>query len=174
MDVALDKPRDFDRQAHDMKKGKWIAEDEYQAALQTVAGKARDLMVAGIDSGRGGWAPLSEVTKQIKGSGRPLVDTGEMRDSIVAWDEGGDWFAGIPDDSPAIPRAAVHEKGAHVPVTDAVRKFFAAQGFPLRADTRFLRIPPRPWFRPAERELDAYVKENLDAILEPVFKKLED
>lgn len=43
--------------------------------------------------------------------------------------------------------ASVQEFGAKIPVSDAMRKFFAANGYPLKADTQFFIIPERAFLR---------------------------
>jgi len=43
--------------------------------------------------------------------------------------------------------AAVQEYGAKIPVSDEMRKFFAANGYPLRAETQFFIIPERAFLR---------------------------
>ncbi len=175
MEMSLDKPREFEElrkrllRSRDALKGR-----EMLKVLEQIARTARGLMAAGVEAGRPEWEPLSEVTKQMKGSDRPLVDTGGMLQEISAWRDGSEWYAGIPASSPAATRAAVQEEGAHVPVTDGVRRFFAAQGFPLRADTKLLRIPPRPWLKPAERELEAFLDERLDDLMEPVLRAVTE
>ena len=44
-----------------------------------------------------------------------------------------------------------HERGFNVNVTPRMRRFFFALGFPIKAETRTLRVPPRPWVEPVER-----------------------
>lgn len=41
--------------------------------------------------------------------------------------------------------ARVQNYGANIKVTDKMRKWFAAQGFPLKKDTQNIIIPPRPF-----------------------------
>lgn len=171
MEVTLDKPKEFKQLQERLRKAqKAFRGKPMQKVLEQIANLARGLMASGIESGRPDWPPLSEVTQQMKGGARPLVDTSEMVDAIEAWKDGGEWYAGIPDSSPAATRAAVHENGAHIPVSDKMRVFFAAQGFPLRKDTRFVRIPARPWLKPAEKELDEFLADRLEDLMEPVLK----
>lgn len=173
MEVKIDKPKEFqDLQRRLQRARKSLRDKPMQRVLEQIARMARGLMAAGIESGRPEWPPLAEFTKQQKGHGRRLVDTGEMLSDIAAWREGDSWYAGIPATAPSADRAAVQENGAHVPVTDKMRAFFRAQGAPLRADTRFIRIPPRPWLAPAEREVEAFLADNLEDLMEPVVEEI--
>lgn len=60
---------------------------------------------------------------------------------------------------------AVHEFGARIRVTPKMRKWFAAQGFPLRKDTTHIVIPERSFIR-------AGFDENEKAFLEEAKKWL--
>jgi len=53
----------------------------------------------------------------------------------------------------------VHEFGARIPVTDKMRKWFAAQGYPLKATTTHITIPERSFIRAG---FDESEKEFLD------------
>ena len=173
--MNLDKPQEFNALVRRLGKAPTVLMGkEMDKVLGHLAHKAQDFMVNGIKAGRPEWPPLSEFTKKMKGSDRRLVDTGEFVGSITVWDDGGKWFAGVPDSSPAAMKAAVHENGAHVPVTEGVRGFFRSQGLPLRQDTRFVRVPPRPWLKPAEAELAVYAESNLDALVEPLMQKITE
>lgn len=145
---------------------------EMQAVLRHLAEQSAEFMRQGIRKGRPGWPPLSEITKALKGSERKLVETGGMELSIETWRSGPGWAAGIPGRSEASLRAGVHEEGAHVPVSDEMRRFFAAKGFPLRAATRFLRIPPRPWLAPAVSEVAAYAERRLPGLMRRVVDRI--
>jgi hypothetical protein len=59
----------------------------------------------------------------------------------------------------------VHEFGARIPVTPKMRKWFAAQGYPLRKDTTHIVIPERSFIR-------AGFDENEKAFLEEAKKWL--
>jgi hypothetical protein len=171
--MSFDKPKEFEALIRRIGKVRAVLEGpEMDEVLEHLAHKARDFMADGIRTGRPEWPALSEFTKQQKGSDRKLMDTGEMVGEINAWKDGDQWYAGIPASSPASMRAAVQEEGAHIPVTDGMRRFFASQKSPLRADTRFIRIPPRPWLKPAEAELAEYAVENVDELLDSVMQKI--
>lgn len=66
--------------------------------------------------------------------------------------------------------AAVHEFGARIRVTDKMRKWFAAQGYPLKTSTKEIVIPERSFIRAgfdsAEREYVKNVKIMLGDALE--------
>ena len=51
------------------------------------------------------------------------------------------------DNTPVYKIAEIQEYGARIPVTDKMRRWFAAQGFPLKKTTTEIVIPPRPFIR---------------------------
>ena len=55
--------------------------------------------------------------------------------------------------------AAVHEFGTRIPVTDKMRAWFAAQGYPLKKTTTHIVIPERSFIRAG---FDESEKEFLD------------
>lgn len=61
--------------------------------------------------------------------------------------------------------AAVHEFGCDIQVTDKMRGWFGANGFPLKKDTTVIRIPERSFLR-------AGYDENINQIVEQVEKQL--
>lgn len=149
-----------------------------QAAMQQLAEAAKEFIVKGIESGRQEWADLNEVTAQMKGSNKTLVDSGSFVNAMTTWKEGKRWFAGLPEGAKGDKGqdltlvGLVHERGATVPVTDGVRTFFAGKGFPLKPETRFLVVPPRPWFEPATKELAEYANEVLDPLVKDILKEI--
>lgn len=180
LEVRFDKAKALLRLAQKMHNAEeLLGGEKMQEVLEHLADRARRFMVDGIDGGRSGWPANHPITQALKGHGKTMVDSGTMRDSITAWEDGGEWYAGIPssathDGKPVADVAAIQEEGAHVPVTDGVRKLFASQGFPLRADTKFLRVPSRPWFQPSVDEFVAYADGALEELMKPVLDQLED
>jgi hypothetical protein len=147
-----------------------------EQSQQKLANAAKSFIVDGIDRQRPGWKKLSEITKTVKGNSTILQETGNFRRAMKAWKEGSDWFAGL---YPGVKGkrgqdlemvGAVHEDGAIVPVTAGIRRWFAAMGFPLRADTKFITVPSRKWFEPAVAELEAFAPEVLDPLLDEIMK----
>lgn len=63
--------------------------------------------------------------------------------------------------------ALIQEYGCKITVTDKMRAWFRHQGYPLKEDTTEIKIPERPFIRPAKSKNEAkwvkYVKENFDA-----------
>jgi phage gpG-like protein len=63
------------------------------------------------------WAPLKPDTKKRKGSSKPLIDTGDLRNSVAVVDLGAQVFVGVPNlarnrQGEALTSiAAVHEYG---------------------------------------------------------------
>lgn len=65
-----------------------------------------------------------------------------------------------------VENALLQEYGATIRVTDKMRKWFAAQGCPLRKDKTSIVIPPRPFLRKAlgqQKEWVKFVNEFFDA-----------
>lgn len=60
--------------------------------------------------------------------------------------------------------AAVHEFGARVPVSQKMRNFFAALGFPLKASTKHFVIPERAPLRETADSKDA--ADALESVME--------
>lgn len=54
---------------------------------------------------------------------------------------------GMPTGSEQAYIAAIHEWGVNIPVTDKMRKWFIAQGHPLKKTTTQIVIPERSFFR---------------------------
>lgn len=122
--------------------------------------------------------PLSEMTKWLKQKDgddpRARVESGDFLRALDKRVEEGKATVGI-----LIPRgskgqdmemlARVMEGGATVPVTERMRKWFAAQGKPLKRTTVALKIPPRPIFDPVmgemEKHIDSVVGKHMDEIL---------
>jgi len=150
-----------------------------QETLKHVAEQGLDFLLAGIQRRRSGWSELSAITKAIKGNDRPLVDTGTFIRAMKAWNEGKAWFAGLPEGATGpggedlAVIGAVHEHGATIPVSPEMRAFFAFKGFPLRTDTRFIVVPPRPWFGPAAEETEKYAAKVLPALGDILARELK-
>ncbi len=178
--VTLDKPKEFrDLRERFAKANRTLKGEPVQKVLRHFAVAAADFMREALHKGRG-FPPLHPLTVHLKQHNRPLIETGAMEDAITAWQKGDRWVAGIPASATGsngqslADIANIHENGAHVPVTPAMRGFFARNGFPLKDSTRFLRIPKRPFRRPAEERLEKYVDDNLDTVMEAVLESLTE
>jgi len=96
-----------------------------------------------IRAGGVGGHSLHPVTVALKGSRQPLVDKGNMLKTINWVIKGNSVEIGWND--PKASRAAsIADNGATVQVSDAMRRLFAAVGYPLKKDTTVLVIKPRP------------------------------
>lgn len=108
-----------------------------------------------IARGREEHAALHPFTIRQKGSERPLVDHGDLLNGVsvqvvselVA-------FIGVSRGERArgkelVSIAAVQEFGATIKVTPRMRAFLHAKGLHLKATTKAIVIPPRPFVRPA-------------------------
>ncbi|NOU95595.1 hypothetical protein GC093_20515 [Paenibacillus sp. LMG 31456] len=56
---------------------------DYEVELQKAGLLGQNIARAWFDDPSNGWAPNSPVTEEAKGSDRPLIDTGELRKSIM-------------------------------------------------------------------------------------------
>lgn len=147
-------------------------------ALQTLAEAGKTFIVAGIINKRENWKQLSEITKKLKGHDRILVDSGSFAAAMEYFREGKSWFAGLPEGAKGNKGkdlemiGEVHEKGTSVKVTEKIRKFFFAIGFPLRDNTLYIVIPARPWFEPAVEELERHADKVLEPMLDDILEGL--
>ena len=123
------------------------------------------LMRAGIEiegiikdrilSGRG-MKKLHGFTVEEKGSSKPLIDDGDLLNSVGYRFVGSDAvFVGVhrkAADGTNI--AAIHERetGTRVRVTPKMRAYLGSKGLHLKASTTALFIPGRPFVKPAYRE----------------------
>lgn len=62
---------------------------------------------------------------------------------------------------------AVHEYGVEIPVTEKMRAWFAANGYPLKKETTVIKIPERSWLRSG-------FDENVDKIVKKIEQLLPD
>jgi hypothetical protein len=169
----------YEKLIRDLQKAERILEGERtDAALQQLATAGKDFIVEGIKNGREAWADLNEITKRLKGKDDILVDSGSFVGAMTVWKEGRRWFGGLPNGATGDKGqdlnlvGMVHEWGATVPVSDEIRGFFAANGFPLRADTKYLTIPPRAWFAPAYAELHEYATEVVGPLVDALLEEI--
>jgi len=95
------------------------------------------------------WQQLSQVTINFKGHNIKLTRSGDLEHAIgVRMIDQNTWEYGIYD-----WKASIHEYGVIIPVTDKMRGYMAAQGFPLSASTKFIKIPARPSMGPSFDQL---------------------
>jgi hypothetical protein len=163
----------------DMQRAEKFFEGERtQKAIQQLAEAGRDFIVRGIRDTRESWDDLNDITQQLKGKDDLLVDSGSFVESMTVWQVGKRWYAGLPEGAKGSKGqdltivGIVHENGATVPVTDKMRNFFLARGVPLRQETKYLIIPPRPWFEPANEELNEYANEVLAPFMDELIKEI--
>lgn len=101
------------------------------------------------------WKELSGVTLEIRSeegvdSTQILVKTAKMESSTFVRQVGpNEWVFGIND-----PKAAIHEFGAVVKVTDAMRMYLHSRGIHLSANKKQIIIPERPIMRPVADRLE--------------------
>lgn len=151
---------------------------EVESAKRRLAEAVRVFLIAGIDTQRPEWLALHPVTKAIKGNDKKLIESGSFRAAMRVWKEGKDWFAGLYPGTKGKEGqdleivGAVHEDGALVPVSDPIRKFFAAKGFPLKGETKFIFVPARPWFAPAVKEIEEFAPAIIDSLFEDIMRRI--
>jgi len=109
---------------------------------------------ANISKGGNPTHPLHPMTVALKGRKKPLRRTGNLRKSVKV----------VParqtvqvtfSNADARRAAYIAENGATIQVTTAMRRFFAANGFPLRNSTSVIHIKARPIIAPALDEVAA-------------------
>ena len=100
--------------------------------------------------GTPGHAPNHPLTILLKGGDQPLRETGSLADGVEVFmvRKGSGQIDFLVGFGPGMlgRRAALHEDGAVFPMTEGRRRFFAAFGIYIRADTQFIFIPARPIF----------------------------
>ncbi len=174
----------------DWEKAKRIGGGELQKAMRRgmkfgilkAAGHIQVLMKLNVSRGRSEYAPLHPFTIEQKGSEQTLVNHGDMLNSITIQSRGDlrvmvGLFRGVKHTSgkPIVNIGLVHEFGATIPVTDAIRRALGFLGMFSIGDARDspenregsnledtdksegaafteIVIPPRPFVRPAWQE----------------------
>ena len=111
------------------------------------------------------WAPLHEVTRDMKPGAKILVDMGSLRDSITVFSTGSEIAFGSTH-----PLAAVHEFGVTVRVTEPMRGYLHSLGFHLNPDTSFLVIPARPFLTPAAQQLADEMIDIFEQVASPLTR----
>jgi hypothetical protein len=71
------------------------------------------------------------------------------------------------DSSELVMIGAVHEYGVEIPVTEKMRAWFAANGYPLKKETKVIKIPERSWLRSG-------YDENIDKIARKIEEMVPD
>lgn len=154
-----------------------------EKAIVKEAHRLRRIIIEGFNAGGppgARWARLKPMTQLIsrahgKGDRKPLMDSGDLRNSIAVTQEGDGWFVGVHKKAKGkkgsrkmVDIAAVHENGTKrysIRVTDKMRRYFmwlhkASKGQikPLKASTTHIvvQIPARPFIGPVwDKEKDA-------------------
>jgi hypothetical protein len=143
---------------------KKASDEVVRPAIFDLADEIRDTLVGYIESGRSAWPPLSEVTKMLKGGNISPLQGDDFKNAIQIQRGKDRAIIGIlipkgPKGQDMEMIARVIEGGAVIPVTEAMRRWFAAKGFPLRRTTAAIMIPERPLFSPTMGVLDEKIDE---------------
>lgn len=143
----------------------------YKTGLSRVGQAAEKSLKKGMTEGTPGgqkYTPNHPFTIDRKGSSKPLINQGDLRNSIKSKVVNGTTvFVGInrsaqgKDGKPLVNIAAIHELGDGkggdllIEVTPKMRAYLHSQGLHLKKDTKYVRIPRRPTFEPVfEAEKD--------------------
>lgn len=143
----------------------------YKTALARMGKEAESALKKGMTEGTPGgqkYAPNHPFTIARKGSSKPLINQGDLRNSIKSRViDGTTVFVGInrsargKDGKSLVNIAAIHELGDGkggdllIEVTPKMRAYLHSQGLHLKQDTKYIRIPRRPTFEPVfEAEKD--------------------
>src|SRR5690606_13901166 len=82
-------------------------------------------------------------------------------------------IVGSPD-SEMVMIAAVHEFGTEISVTDKMRKWFAANGYPLKKETTKIVIPERSYLRSGFSENIDKIADKIEGLLPDVLENRVD
>lgn len=138
------------------------------------------------------WAPLHPFTIRTKGSTGILVDTGQMRNSIMIHPDDiatikterrvGIFVAqsGFHVDERRFPKtqqrdilvaqiAQIHEFGAIINITPRMRRFLHAAGLHVKATTTQIVIPERSFLRKGWDEIEPQLMDTISVALETFF-----
>lgn len=141
-----------------------------QAAAR-VGNFGASMVKKGITSGAPGgqtFKPDSSLTAERKGSTKPLIDKGDLVGSVTYQViDGNHVFIGV-NKGKEVNIAAVHEFGCTIEVTPKMRAYLHYQGIHLKASTKYISIPPRPFLRPVMQS-----KDFKDGVAEIYIKALE-
>lgn len=122
--------------------------------------------------GRSEWPANHPITISMKGFNWPLMESGQMAGSITftTIERGSEiiYMIGFPA-GPAADKALNAEFGKTILVTDRMRRFMAANGFPLRGDTKAIYVPPRQLFQPAFDETKDEIQKAAEDELDKVY-----
>jgi hypothetical protein len=103
--------------------------------------------------------------------GITIKDTGDMSEIIKNLQKlnGKKIKVGVfgDDGSDLVMIARVHEYGCEIPVTQKMRAWFAANGYPLKKETTLIRIPERSFLRSG-------YDENIDTISKKIEEMVPD
>jgi hypothetical protein len=143
----------------------------YKTGLNRIGQAAVKSLKKGMTEGAPGgqrYAPNHPFTIARKGSSKPLINHGDLRNSITSRViDGATVFVGVlrtakgREGHPLVNIAAVHELGdgqggdLYIKVTPKMRAWFHRQGLHLKNSTKYIRILRRPTFEPvfeAEKE----------------------
>lgn len=103
---------------------------------------------------------------------KTTIDTKKLEKAFAALEtlNGHKVNIGMPSGSKQAQIAAVHEWGLTITVTDKMRKWFIAQGHPLKKSTTQIVIPERSFFRAGMRDKGADAAKKYTKLVAEVIK----
>ena len=158
-------------------------ERRFEAMTRNLVRKAALLVVAELkkyirDSSN--FDPLHPVTIERKGSNKPLINHGDLINSIthkLMGDEG--FFAGLLKGKKSAEGAEmvnigwIMEHGVTINVTDRMRAYLHATGGPhLKKSTTVITIPARPFIEPVWKDVQPKIKELFAKGLQDQLQKI--
>ena len=140
-------------------------------AAERVGNEGRTKVIEGIKSGAPGGVPFkpnNPLTIAMKGSSKPLINHGDLLGSVTYENiDDKHIFIGVKKGQEA-SIAAVHEFGCTIGVTPKMRAYLHYNGVHLKASTKYIHIPARPFLRPVllghEFTSDVVAKIYLEAL----------
>jgi phage gpG-like protein len=161
--------------------GKGTVQKAIDLARNQIGVNGVSMVKKGIVGGAPGgkeFAPLSDWTKERKGSSKPLIDTGDLLGSITHELSGNSevWIgvrrgARAKNGKDIVDIAAVHEFGCTIAVTAKMRAYLHYQGIHLEPDTTHIVIPERSFLR-ATLESDEFQKDAVEKTKDELKKAL--
>ncbi len=143
-------------------------ESRYDSLVRTLVRRAALLVVKEIKAyvrDSGNFTPNHPVTIAQKGSDKPLINHGDLINSIthkLLEDEG--FFAGVlkgkksPDGKDLVNIGWIMEHGVTIKVTDRMRAYLHSIGLHLSGSTTAITIPARPFIQPVWEKVQPKIR----------------
>ena len=145
---------------------------EGRQIVQQAAGQMHQAVLRNLETqGRGGQGPpLSEATRLIYSTKGDPDGSGIRNHLSVDYQQQGNRFVavlGLPSGEPTMV-AIVQDRGAVIPVTDAMRGYLAHTGIHLRRETTHIHVPGRRFWQSAWRDVERTTKRRLKRLFKDI------